>query len=196
MSQVYVHVAEYANPNANVLWDEDGHSIICKLDYEVQSAHQELNPDLSQVIDEQFNIRSQEYVINAGMLSMLFDSEKRIKAFDFYTNPKQWAVCSIPFVEAVPRTLRIDAFFDKNGQSESMSEPATLYEPQRGTLYLSWAEASTWYALAPSLAFGVTNDNRLAQIRLDGLYIEQELTDQNPVGLWAKLRRRFIQSRG
>jgi hypothetical protein len=196
MSQVYVHVAEYVNPTANVCWDEDGHSVICKIDYAVRSLHEKSNPDLSQIIDEQFNIRSQEYVINAGTLSMLFDSEKRVKAFDFYTNPKQWVVCSIPFVEAVPRTMRIDALFDKNGQGESMAEPAALYEPRRGTLYLSWGEASIWYALAPSLAFGVTNDNQLAQIRLDGLYIQQDQAKQNPVGLWARLRQRFIRSLG
>jgi hypothetical protein len=148
------------------------------------------------LIDERLNIRTREYVINAGMLSMLFDSEKRLEAFDFYTNPKQWTVCSIAFVEAVPRTVQIDAVFDINGQGESLAEPATLYEPRRGTLYLSWGEASIWYALAPCLAFGVTNDNRLAQIRLDGLYIQQDLPKKNPVALWAMLRRRFIRSRG
>ncbi|MFT4068413.1 hypothetical protein [Paraburkholderia sp.] len=195
MSQVHVRVAEYENPTANVRWDEDGRSVICKIDYATQSLRHASNPDLRQLIDEQFDIRAPEYVINAGMLSMLFDSGKRIKAFDFYTNPEQWTVCSIPFVDAAPRSLHVDTVFDENGQGESMPEPAALYEPLRGTLYLSWDDVSTWYAVAPPLALGVTDDDRLAQIRLDGLHLQQDMAKQNPAGLWTRLRRRFGHSR-
>ncbi|WP_231337422.1 hypothetical protein [Paraburkholderia sprentiae] len=70
---------------------------------------------------------------------------------------------------AADATPHIDTEFDEHGHAEDMGTPVVFYEPRQGTLYLSWGAACHWYAIAPALAFGVADDNRLAQIRLHGL---------------------------
>jgi len=103
---------------------------------------------------------------------MLLDSEKRLKGFDFYTNPARWRACTFPFFEAVPATLRFEAGFDENGVGESMDAPVVFHDPGRRMLYLSWGEASRWHAIAPTLALGVADDDTLAQIRLGGVCVQ------------------------
>jgi hypothetical protein len=159
-------------------------------------ALEETRKTLRDEIDRQFNIVAPTYLITGDMFSMALDSLKRIKDWDIRINPARWSDYTLPFADAMPATPIVDAVFDANGRAGGVGAPDIYYQTQRGTLYLSWGEASIWYALAPSLAFGVTSDNRLAQIRLDGLYIQQDQAKQNPVGLWARLRQRFIHSRG
>ncbi|SMG13174.1 hypothetical protein SAMN06265784_101633 [Paraburkholderia susongensis] len=70
-----------------------------------------------------------------------------------------------------------------------MGEQEVFYEPQRGTLYISWGDATNWYSIGPSLALGVTSESHFVQIRLDGLVVP-EPEHKNP-GFWESLRKRF-----
>lgn len=186
MSFVTVRRAAQAiQPNVTFGWDADCSTVSCDVQYPVATT--ENRKLLRDELDQQFNIRVHGYILTGGMFSMALDCQKRVKDWDIYTNPARWTNCTFPFVEAIPATLHIDAQFDETGRCESMGEPAAFHEPGRGTLYLSWGEVSTWYAIAPALALGVANDNTLAQIRLDGLIIEE--AKEGRTGLLARIGR-------
>ncbi|MDR5767682.1 MULTISPECIES: hypothetical protein [unclassified Caballeronia] len=71
--------------------------------------------NLSEEIDRRCDIHPPIYVITAGTLSMVLDSDKRLKGFDVYTNPEKWVACSLPLRGAVQETPHIETSFDANG---------------------------------------------------------------------------------
>ena len=190
MNLVTVHkITQTAYPCSYIRWDEEGSSVSCELKYSIPPVNEECNRTLREKIDQQFNIKPQNYLITGGMFSMALDSQKRVKDWDIYTNPAQWTEYTLPYAETLPATLIIEAEFDKNGHTEDIGEPEIYYEPQRGTLYLIWDDVSVWYAIAPCLAIGVTKRNHLAQIRLDGLFVSRIMKETT--GRCARLLRRF-----
>ncbi|SIT47442.1 conserved hypothetical protein [Paraburkholderia piptadeniae] len=186
MSLITVHrAARTFQPCVSAHWDAESSTVSCDIEY--AAAPEENRTTLRDEIDRQFNITAPTYFITGGMFSMALDSQKRIKDWDIYTNPARWTEYTLPFADATPATPIIDTVFDRNGRAEDMGEPDTYYEPLRGTLYLSWSEATAWYAVAPSLALGVMSDDTLAQIRLDGLFVQRAA--HGPTGRWTRLLR-------
>ncbi|WP_233866847.1 hypothetical protein [Paraburkholderia adhaesiva] len=186
MKNIAVRIGEHIDAIAETTWDAYGHSIMCNIRY--IDVNPPRVPTLSEKLDRQFNIIEQSYILTGGFFSMALDPQKRIVDWSIYTNPNRWIRGERGFEEAVPATAHIDAEFDENGRAYT-GEPTEFYEPIRGTFYLSWGEISTWYAIAPTLAIGVANDNTLAQIRLDGLHVQTG--NQQVEGLWSRLRHRF-----
>lgn len=126
---------------------------------------------LSQTLDCQFGIHPRGYVLTGSSFSMALDSRKRVIDWDILANPAQWIDCTFPYVEAPLSALAFSAGFDSNNRA-GMEEPRIYYERTHGTLYLSWLTAAAWYAINEKLAFGATEDGYLAQIRLNGLFID------------------------
>ncbi|WP_322046139.1 hypothetical protein [Paraburkholderia sp. J67] len=186
MKKIAVRVGEYIESIVEITWDGQGNSVMCDVRY--IAANPPGVPTLSEQLDQKFNITERNYILTGGFFSMALDPQGRIMDWSIYTNPNRWIRGERRFEEGIPATVHIDAEFDENRHG-SIGEPTEFYEPVRGTFYLSWGEASTWYALAPALALGVTGDNGLAQIRLDGLHVQT--VGQEPTGFWAMLRRRF-----
>ncbi|BCQ27384.1 hypothetical protein NK8_55730 (plasmid) [Caballeronia sp. NK8] len=186
MTPPTIHTTAHVESHARVQWDSEGFTVHCEIDY-LPSASYKTTGNLSEALEQRFAIVPATYVITAGTLSMLLDSEKRITEFDFYTNPTEWAKATSPFFDAIPGTPHIDAIFDDNGHSEAMRDPDVLYEPRRGTLYLSWGDALRWHGVAQQVALGVGPDNRLAQLRIDGLFVEAEKLE--PKRRWTRLFR-------
>ncbi|WP_395068853.1 hypothetical protein [Paraburkholderia silvatlantica] len=186
MKKITIRIGKPIDTIVETTWDEPGHSIMCNIKY--IAVNQPRVPTLSEKLDRKFNITEQSYILIGGFFSMALDPQKRIVNWSIYTNPNRWIRGERGFEEAVPATAHIDAEFDESGRAYT-GEPTEFYEPIRGTFYLSWGEVSTWYAIAPTLAVGVANDNTLAQIRLDGLHVQT--TDQKATGLWGKLRHRL-----
>ncbi|SAK44086.1 hypothetical protein AWB78_00475 [Caballeronia calidae] len=181
-----IYTSAHVDSRQTVEWDSDSFTVRCAVEHASPSSS-ETGGSFSEELERRFDIVPRTYVITAGTLSMLLDSEKRLKELDFYTNAEKWVECAFPYVDALSGTPHIEAIFDENGHA-TMMDPDVFYEPRRGTLYLSWSNSSTWCAVAPRIALGVGSDHRLTQIRLDGLFVET--TKQGPKGLWAKLLRR------
>jgi hypothetical protein len=183
MKPISVHTNDQVDSSTDVHWDREGSTVSCTVEYMPASAPGV--PTLSEKLDQRFSIGKPVYILTGGSFSMSLDSQKRIKDWDLYTNPVRWSRCALPFAEAIPATVHIDAAFDENGRSDDMGEPDIFYEPQRGALYLSWAESSIWYAVAPGLALGVTEERHFAQLRVDGLSVP----DARHLSLWGRLRK-------
>jgi hypothetical protein len=146
--------------------------VSCEVDYSPSASPPEPQSSLSDLLDARFGIDPPSYVLTAGTLSMLLDQQRRLVRLDFYTNPGQWTVRGAePLADPADRTAHIETQFDQHGHAEDMGAPVVFYEPGHGALYLSWGPASHWYGIAPALAIGVADENRLTQIRLLGLTI-------------------------
>ncbi|EEA01957.1 hypothetical protein BH160DRAFT_2758 [Burkholderia sp. H160] len=156
--------------SATVRWDEESSTVFCEVNY--SPSPPEPQNSLSDSLDARFGIGAPSYVLTAGTLSMLLDRHRRLAGLDFYTNPERWTVrTSEPLAAPTDGTPHIETEFDEHGHAEDIGSPVVLYEPSHGTLYLSWGPVSHWYGIAPALAIGVADDNRLTQVRLHGLTI-------------------------
>ncbi|MDR5756867.1 hypothetical protein [Caballeronia sp. LZ035] len=151
-------------------WDGESLSLSCEIAY-VDSDLATSTTALSQVLDHQFGIHPRGYVLTGSSFSMALDSRKRVIDWDILMTPTQWIDCTLPYAEAPRSILTFSADFDSNNRA-GMEEPRIYYEPTNGTLYLSWLTAAAWYAIDEKLAFGATEDGYLAQIRLDGFFID------------------------
>jgi len=172
MSAIIVRVEPPDNsPLVRANWDADSLTVSCDIEYTSAPFSDEGRMTLSTELDKQFGIAPPNFVLTGGTFSMALDSRKRIVDWDIFTNPTRWSERPLHFAEATSATLHIDAAFDENGHGDDMGEPEVIYEPRRGTLYLSWGDAIHWYSIGSSLALGVTGENHLAQIRLDGLHV-------------------------
>ncbi|MCC8391869.1 hypothetical protein LJ656_04645 [Paraburkholderia sp. MMS20-SJTR3] len=167
MKPVTVHTtAPATSTRATAHWDEESSTVSCEVHY--SPAHPPQSR-LSDKLDAQLGIAAPSYVLTAGTLSMLLDRERRLIGLDFYTNPEQWIACGTRLADPTTVTPHIDAEFDAHGHAADLDAPQVFYEPSGGTLYFSWGPASAWYGIASTLAVGVAEDKRLAQIRVDGL---------------------------
>ena len=167
---IAVDSVRVAIPRITAHWDNEGSTLSCEIDYGVEASEATLSASL----DRAFNIVQRDYILTGGTFSMALDPQKRLKDWDIFTNPAQWIECAFPFIEATSGTPHLDAAFDENRRAESMGAPRIFYEPHRGTVYLAWDEAGAWHAVGPTLALGVTSDQHLAQIRLDGVFISKK----------------------
>ncbi|NML29807.1 hypothetical protein [Paraburkholderia antibiotica] len=186
MKNIVIRIEKPVNSKADFTWDDHGYSLMCKITYLAANPSKVLN--LSEKLDLQFNIREHNYILTGGFFEMMLDPQKRIIDWSIYTNPKQWIRTERTFEEAVPASARIDAEFDENGRT-SMGEPKEFHEPIRGAFYLSWAQSSTWYEIAPGMALGVTEQNHLAELRLDGFFLPEVEQKVERLSLWKKLRQ-------
>jgi hypothetical protein len=157
-------------PSVSVNWDADEYSLTCSIAYSDRETSMEVKT-LSRVLDRQFNICPRGYVMTGGSFSMALDTQLRAEDLDIFTNPAQWIDCSFPYVDAPVSKLTFCADFDSNNRAGGIGEPTIYYECTKGTLYLAWSAASAWHAVGVPLAFGVTQDGYLAQIRVDGVFI-------------------------
>jgi len=182
MKPISVYTTEQVNSSASAHWDREGSTVSCTVKYTPTLAPDA--PRLSEKLDQRFNIRESGYVVTSGFFSMALDPHRRIVDWSIYTNPNQWIRGKRGFEETVPATAFIDAEFDENGRAY-IEEPTEFYEPIRGAFYLSWAQSSIWYEIAPGVALGVTAERYLAELRLDGLSMPQI----ERLSLWKKLRQ-------
>ncbi|WP_156966944.1 hypothetical protein [Paraburkholderia ferrariae] len=182
MKNITVRIGEPVDSISDATWDGRGNSIMCHVRYIAASPPK--TPALSENLDRQFNIAEQNYILAGGFFSMALDPQKRIVDWSIYTNPNRWIRGKRDFEDTVPATAHIDADFDENGRAY-LEEPTEFYEPIRGVFYLSWAESSTWYEIAPGVALGVTNEGLLAQLRIDGLAMPKV----ERLNLWQRLRQ-------
>lgn len=186
MKNTTVRVGEEINSISNVDWDGRGNSIMCDIKYISNESTKTLT--LSENLDRQFNITEPNYFLIGGFFEMMLDPQKRIIDWSIRTNPKQWIRGERGFEEAAPATAFIDADFDEDARAY-IDEPTKFYEPVRGALYLSWAQSSTWYEIAPGMALGVTEQNHLAELRLDGFFLPEVEQKVERLSLWKKLRQ-------
>ncbi|GJH21610.1 hypothetical protein CBA19CS22_33730 [Caballeronia novacaledonica] len=177
---IVIDVAHTDLPCVTTHWDDEGSTLSCEVDYSVAHGAKAEPDTLSDRLNRDFNIVARNYVLTGGTFSLVLDSQKRIKDWDIFTMPAQWIDCAFPFIEAAPGIPHLHASFDENRHAETLGVPEIFYEPNRGTLYLSWAEAITWHAIGAALALGVSSDSRMAQLRLDGVLIPKR--DQKKFG--------------
>jgi hypothetical protein len=151
-------------------WDEDGCTVSCRISYPLAQLPAVGTP-LLDALDKQFDITPSSYVITANALSLLLDAKRRLVAFDFFTNPRQWTECTLDAVTGTLVTPYFEATFDGLGHASETGEPELLYDPAAGVLCWLWGSAEAWCSIAPTLALGLAADGRLMQIRLDGLFV-------------------------
>jgi hypothetical protein len=169
--------------SATVRWDEESFTVSCEVNYSRLPSPPEPQNSLSDLLDARFSIGAPSYVLTAGTVSMLLDQHRRLARLDFYTNPERWTVrVSEPLALPTDRSPHIETEFDEHGHAEDMGAPVVFYEPRQGTLYLSWGPVSHWYGIAPALAIGVADDERLTQIRLHGLTIPPRRSKSADIG--------------
>jgi hypothetical protein len=192
MTHVSIHaVAQTLEPRVSVRWDGESATLSCRVDHSAVCVEEESHKTLRDEIDQHFGIVPPSYVVTGGMFSLALDSQKRITNWDICSNPMRWSPYTLPLAPARPATPLVEADFDKNGHADDIGEPEIYYDAQHGTIYLSWGQVSSWHAVAQTLAIGVTEDNRLAQIRLEGVRIEP--AQQRPAGPWTRWRQRFTR---
>ncbi|MDR5813192.1 hypothetical protein QCE62_06245 [Caballeronia sp. LZ033] len=163
--------APHEPPLVKSYWDVNACSLMCEITYGDGEPTTDTGT-LSQALDCQFSIHSRGYVLTGSSFSMALDSRKRVIDWDILANPAQWIDCTFPYVEAPLSVLTFSTDVDSNNRAGGIEEPRIYYERTNGTLYLSWFTAASWYAINEKLAFGATEDGYLAQIRLDGFYID------------------------
>ncbi|ADG14650.1 hypothetical protein BC1002_0549 [Paraburkholderia atlantica] len=167
---------------ATLLWDEGSFTVSCEVRYPILPSPPESQNSLSTLLDTRFGIGTPSFVVTAGTLSMLLDQQHRLTGLDFYTNPQRWTVTTSELADPTDATPHIETEFDQHGHAEDMGPPVVFYEPRHHTLYLSWGPVARWYGIAPALAIGVADDNRLTEIRLRGLTLPPRSSKSADVG--------------
>lgn len=168
MNGIKIYSAGNVESHATIQWDDESSTVCCDIVYAASSADH--TASLREQLDQRLDIREPARVLTGGGFSLVLDSHMRIKALDIRTNPNSWSRREFACGETISATPYLAADFDQNGRGE-IENPEIFYESQRGTLYLCWNVAATWYSVAPSVALGVSGGNDLAQLRLDGLFV-------------------------
>ncbi len=126
---------------------------------------------LANRIDRQLGISARPYRVLLGSLDLLLEDRRRPDSLELRTNPAHWQRADLPDLpdklDDVWAELHVD--YDTN-QIASLDLPLTLMWDSAGRrLALRFDPAlvlARWYALADTVALGVTADDRLCELRL------------------------------